>query len=186
MQRVVAPAPSAAAPMDNVTVTLTPLARLPLLTLRCESRSRLAPTSTDPVRVLTHTRRPLFVVMAAKPEKLDPVWDDLDRCADAAFVPRISSHGRLVANRPAMQDHGAHVNRQRQCVELTARRKGPTVHDGLRWNIHHAAHQDAHREAPPGFDIADGKESQMYERVSHTATGLLTVRSRRRDYQAVL
>lgn len=46
--------------------------------------------------------------MAAKPEKLDPVWDNLDRCAHAAQLPQIFSNGRLVANRPTMQDHGAH------------------------------------------------------------------------------
>jgi hypothetical protein len=67
--------------------------------------------------------------MAAKPEKLDPVWDHLDRCAHATLLPcylatllpcylrylvtllpRVFSIGRLVANRPAMQDYGAHVN----------------------------------------------------------------------------
>lgn len=109
----VALAPSAAAPV-NVTVALTHLPRLStvLFIIRSESRSRLAPTITDPVRVQTPTRRPLFVVMAAKPEKLDPVWDDLDRCADAASLPRIVSLARLVANRPAMQDHGAHVTQR--------------------------------------------------------------------------
>lgn len=77
-----APAQSASA-LVNVTV---PLHHLPLSTIRYKSRSRLSPTITDPVRVLTPTR-PASFVMAAKPEKLDPVWDHLDRFANIFSTP---------------------------------------------------------------------------------------------------
>lgn len=100
-----APAPTASVPV-NVTV---PLHHHPLPTVRCKSRSRLSPTITDPVRVLTPTRRRASFVMAGKSEKLDPVWDDLDRCVRPPLYPGFSSPTRLVADRPAMQNYGAHL-----------------------------------------------------------------------------